>query len=121
MPTEANPQLAIIPGASRGLGRNTAIHLAQRGVTCPLPVRSRRGEALGVLADRPATIVTFLNGLWIRRPTARHCAQLGEALATMHRAGDGFALKRPNALSIGGWPPFGVASVRSTPASRNTK
>jgi homoserine kinase type II len=85
-------------------------HLAQRGVTCPQPVRSRRGDALGVLADRPATIVTFLNGLWIRRPTARHCAQLGEALATMHRAGEGFALKRPNALSIGGWPPLLAAA-----------
>ncbi len=85
-------------------------HLAQRGVTCPQPVRSRRGEALGILADRPATIVTFLNGLWIRRPTARHCAQLGEALAKMHRAGEGFALTRPNALSIAGWPPLLAAA-----------
>jgi homoserine kinase type II len=79
-------------------------HLAQRGVSCPLPVRSRRGEALGNLADRPATIVTFLNGLWIRRPTAQHCARVGEALAKMHLAGEGFALRRPNALSVGGWP-----------------
>jgi homoserine kinase type II len=79
-------------------------HLAQRGVTCPLPVRSRNGEALGRLADRPAVVVTFLNGLSIRRPSARHCASVGEALAKVHRAGDGFALHRPNALSIGGWP-----------------
>jgi homoserine kinase type II len=79
-------------------------HLAKRGVTCPLPVRSRNGEALGRLADRPAVVVTFLNGLSIRRPSARHCASVGEALAKVHRAGDGFALHRPNALSIGGWP-----------------
>ncbi|HXW19907.1 MAG TPA: phosphotransferase, partial [Roseiarcus sp.] len=49
-------------------------HLAERGVNCPQPVRSRRGKALGRLADRPAVIVTFLDGLWIRRPSARHCA-----------------------------------------------
>ncbi|HLW93402.1 MAG TPA: homoserine kinase [Roseiarcus sp.] len=79
-------------------------HLAKRGVTCPQPVRGRHGQALGRLADRPAVIVTFLDGLWIRRPSARHCAQVGEALAKMHRAGEGFALRRPNALSIGGWP-----------------
>ena len=79
-------------------------HLAQRGVTCPQPVRSRGGKTLGRLAGRPAVVVTFLNGLWIRRPTARHCASVGEALAKMHRAGDGFALRRPNALSINGWP-----------------
>ena len=44
-------------------------HLAKKGVTCPQPVRSRNGEALGRLAGRPAAIVTFLDGLWIRRPT----------------------------------------------------
>jgi homoserine kinase type II len=79
-------------------------HLATRGVTCPQPVRSLRGSALGRLAGRPATVVTFLNGLWIRRPTAQHCAKVGEALAEMHKAGEGFVLRRPNALSIGGWP-----------------
>jgi len=79
-------------------------HLAKKGVTCPQPVRSRQGQALGRLADRAAAIVTFLDGLWIRRPAARHCASVGEALALMHRAGADFALHRPNALSIGGWP-----------------
>jgi homoserine kinase type II len=79
-------------------------HLAKKGVTCPLPVRNRKGEALGRLADRPAAIITFLDGLWIRRPTARHCAAVGEALARMHKAGSDFELQRPNALSIGGWP-----------------
>src|SRR5476649_1553506 len=47
-------------------------HLVKKGVNCPQPVRNRRGEALGRLADRPAAIVTFLDGLWIRRPNARH-------------------------------------------------
>ena len=45
-------------------------HLAARGLTCPQPVRSRSGEALGTLARRPAAIVTFLDGVWIRRPNA---------------------------------------------------
>ena len=79
-------------------------HLAKRGVNCPLPVRNARGEALGELAGRPAAIVTFLDGLWIKRPNVAHCGEVGEALATMHRAGEGFALKRPNALSVEGWP-----------------
>jgi homoserine kinase type II len=56
-------------------------HLAQRGVTCPQPVRNRAGSALGELAGRPATVVTFLDGLWIRRPNVRRCGEVGEALA----------------------------------------
>ncbi|MGO8834455.1 MAG: homoserine kinase [Roseiarcus sp.] len=89
-------------------------HLARRGVTCPQPVRGRNGEALGRRAGRPAAIVTFLDGLWIRRPTARHCASVGEALALMHKAGADFAARRPNALSIGGWPSlFDAAEARA--------
>jgi homoserine kinase type II len=81
-------------------------HLAQRGVTCPLPVRNRVDEPLGELAGRPAAIVTFLDGLWIRRPNVGHCGEVGEALARMHLAGADFRLRRVNALSLEGWPPL---------------
>ena len=85
-------------------------HLARRGVTCPQPVRNRNGEALGELAGRPAAIVTFLDGLWVRGPNARHCAEVGQALARMHLAGADFSLTRANALSVTGWPSLLCAS-----------
>jgi len=89
-------------------------HLSKRGVICPQPVRAKNGEALGRLAGRAAAIVTFLDGLWIRRPRAEHCGQVGEALARMHEAGLGFALTRANALSIDGWPAlFAAAEARA--------
>ena len=81
-------------------------HLAHAGLGCPLPVRDRAGRTLGELAGRPAAIVTFLEGMWVRRPTAEHCRLLGEALATMHLAGRDFPLRRPNALSLPGWRPL---------------
>ena len=58
---------------------------------------------LGKLAGRPAAIVTFLDGMWIRRPSAAHCAALGEALARLHLAGADFPMRRDNALSVAGW------------------
>jgi homoserine kinase type II len=78
-------------------------HLAARGLTCPQPVKNRKGETLGRLAGRPAAIVTFLDGMWIRRPTATHCAGLGHALAELHLAGADFGMRRANALSVEGW------------------
>jgi homoserine kinase type II len=78
-------------------------HLAHQGVACPTPVRARDGEALRELCGRPAAIVTFLNGMWPRRIEPFHCAQLGGALARLHRAGEGFALVRPNDLGVAGW------------------
>src|SRR5512132_2572260 len=55
-------------------------HLAARGINCPQPVKNRSGEALGKLCGRPAAVVTFLDGMWIRRPEPFHCAALGKAL-----------------------------------------
>jgi len=81
-------------------------HLAARGITCPQPVKNRKGGMLGRIAGRPAAIVTFLDGLWIRRPNAHHCAAVGEALARLHIAGGDFSMKRANALSLAGWRPL---------------
>ena len=81
-------------------------HLASRGITCPQPVKNRSGAMLGRIAGRPAAIITFLDGMWIRRPTAGHCAALGEALARLHRAGADFPGRRANALSVAGWRPL---------------
>ena len=89
-------------------------YLAQRGVNCPQPVRNRSGEALGELAGRPAAIVTFLDGLWIRRPNVGHCGEVGRALARMHLAGADFPRRRVNALSVEGWPAlFHAAEARA--------
>jgi homoserine kinase type II len=78
-------------------------HLAERGISCPLPVKGRDGKAERELAGRPAAIVSFLEGLWVRRPQAHHCEALGRVLAQMHRAGSDFPLRRTNSLSLEGW------------------
>ena len=87
-------------------------HLAARGLTCPQPVKNQTGDMLGWIAGRPAAMVTFLDGMWIRRPTASHCAALGEALAQLHLAGADFPMRRRNALSADGWRPLYVARGR---------
>ncbi|HXX08516.1 MAG TPA: homoserine kinase [Pseudolabrys sp.] len=81
-------------------------HLAARGINCPQPVKNKQGGMLGKVAGRPAAIVTFLDGLWIRRPSAAHCAAVGEAVARLHLAGNDFRLKRQNALSMKNWRPL---------------
>ncbi len=81
-------------------------HLAARGVPCPTPIAGRDGVALRELSGRPAAIIGFLQGIWPRSIRNEHCADLGAAMAEMHLAGDGFALRRPNALSTAGWRPL---------------
>ena len=78
-------------------------HLARKGIACPTPIHQRSGEALAQLCGRPAALISFLEGMWPRRPTARHCQLLGEALANFHLAGVDFTMKRPNDLAVAGW------------------
>ncbi|MBA3446469.1 MAG: homoserine kinase [Pseudaminobacter sp.] len=78
-------------------------HLAGKGISCPLPVHRLDGSVTGVVAGRTAALITFLEGMWMRRPTANHCREVGKALAGLHLAGADFALTRQNALQIDGW------------------
>jgi homoserine kinase type II len=97
-------------------------HLHARGLTCPQPVANRKGEVLGQVAGRPAAVITFLDGMWIRRPTPGHCAALGEALAKLHLAGLDFKMSRANALSVAGWRPlYEACSARANEVQRDLK
>jgi homoserine kinase type II len=89
-------------------------HLAERGVRCPQPAKNRKGEVYSWLAERPAAIINFLEGVWPRRPNAAHCTGVGEALANMHLAGSDFPLFRKNPLSVAGWRSlFDLAAPRA--------
>ncbi|MCZ2328477.1 homoserine kinase [Bartonella sp. F02] len=81
-------------------------HLSQRGIPCPQPVLQNDGTIVGELAGRPAAIVTFLEGAWVRDPNIYHCCEVGTSLAHLHLAGQGFPLKRKNTLSIDAWKPL---------------
>ena len=48
-------------------------------------------------------LITFLDGLWVRRPNIKHCHALGDALAHFHLAGADFPMFRANDLSLPGW------------------
>ncbi|MFL6798765.1 MAG: homoserine kinase [Xanthobacteraceae bacterium] len=97
-------------------------HLAARGISCPQPVQNRNGEVLGEVAGRPAAMITFLDGMWIRRPSPSHCAALGEALGKLHVAGLDFTMSRSNALSVAGWRAlYASCSERADEVQRGLK
>ena len=78
-------------------------HLSARGIDCPVPVKGRDGNALREVCGRPAAIVSFLSGMWPRRPAPTQCHALGVAMARLHRAGADFPMRRRNDLSLDGW------------------
>ncbi len=81
-------------------------HLAANGLACPTPVHGKDGNALRELCDRPAAIVTYLQGVSTRHVRLEHCAPLGDALARLHEAGRDYSGRRANALSLSDWRPL---------------
>ncbi len=81
-------------------------HLARLGLRCPTPLAGRDGISLRQLCGRPAAIISFLQGLWPRHVTARHCAALGQAMADLHLKGLSYPHARPNSLGLGAWRPL---------------
>lgn len=78
-------------------------HLSQHGIPCPAPIADRSGALFAMLADKPAALVTRLQGRSIVHPEASHCAALGALLARMHVAGTGFAARQTNPRGIDWW------------------
>lgn len=78
-------------------------HLSAKGLNCPLPLPRHDGKICGELSGRPAALISFLEGMWLRKPEARHCHAVGVALAQLHVAASDFPLRRRNALSVDGW------------------
>jgi len=90
-------------------------HLAARGIACPVPIHDRAGASLQTLCNKPAAIVSFLEGRSPRRIGAARCRSLGQTLAALHEAVGDFAGHRANALSIESWRPL-FESCRASPA-----
>jgi homoserine kinase type II len=82
---------------------NLMRHLAQRGVLVPEPVVNQRGEILGTLHGKPASIVTKLQGGHQMAPRPVHCAAVGAMLAKMHLAARDFPMQQPNLRGIEWW------------------
>ncbi len=68
--------------------------LSQHGVLCPLPITDKNGVSLHILKNKPAMMVSCLNGTDILTPTQTQIQQVATALANMHVAGQQF--KQPS-------------------------
>jgi homoserine kinase type II len=77
--------------------------LADRAFPAPRPIHARNGDTITEVRGKPCAIVSFLNGISPRKPTAAQCRVAGASLAWMHKAMEGFEGHRANGLSPSAW------------------
>ena len=113
---------------------NFKIHLAQKGVCCPLPILTNAGDSITTLKEKKSVIVTFLEGVSLKARedgyheniTPNHCFEIGKILAQLHRAAADFnrpiskPASRENELGIKGWRPL-FAKIQSLPENLRTE
>jgi homoserine kinase type II len=82
---------------------NLMRHLAEHGVLVPSPVANAAGQLVTPLHDKPAAIVSKLEGSSQMAPQPVHCAAVGAMLARMHLAALDFPLQQPNLRGLDWW------------------
>ena len=83
-------------GASLPFCLDLTAHLAARGLPTARPLRDVEGHTVGVLNDRPAAVLEWLNGAWKREPSLADHAAAGTMLAQLHLAAADFRSGRAN-------------------------
>ncbi len=78
-------------------------HLAGGGYPAARPVRDRLGAWVGALNGRPATVIGWLPGTWLRGPSNVDRAAAGAMLAQLHLAAADFAGRRENPVGPAQW------------------
>ena len=82
---------------------NLMAHLSSHDIKVPTPYANRDGVILQDLANKPAVIVSKLEGSARLNPQVTHCAQVGDMLAKMHLAGKSYPNIQENLRSLPWW------------------
>jgi homoserine kinase type II len=88
-------------------------HLARAGRPAAEPVMARDGRLTGTLNGRPAAVVRWVEGAWLRAPTTDEQAAAGAELAQLHLTAADYPLRRPN--------PVGPAAAAALAARCRTR
>lgn len=75
---------------------------ARSGVPAPAPHATRDGDRVSMVNDRPAVIVDWLEGSWLRAPRPQDQYAAGAMLARMHCVPE-IEARRPNPVGPAAW------------------
>ena len=76
-------------------------YLVKKDFLCPKPIENNSGQALGLLKDKPALMVSFLEGKEIVTRNAKSCHSVGQYLAKLHLTTNNFPQSNKNTRGLG--------------------
>ncbi|WP_044619734.1 homoserine kinase [Gynuella sunshinyii] len=79
---------------------NLGDHLKARNCKIAQPMHDKAGDALQVLADKPAVLFEKLAGRHVVVPSQDHCSQMGRAMGEFHTAVQELSIERRNPFGL---------------------
>ncbi|MDB4846572.1 homoserine kinase [Candidatus Pelagibacter sp.] len=74
--------------------------LNKNSINCPKPLKNIKGKYLTIVKNKPACIVTFLDGKDKKKLNNKNCYDLGKNIGRLHKVSNNIKLYRKNSMSI---------------------
>jgi homoserine kinase type II len=88
-------------------------HLAAQGFPTPQPMPRKSGGLLGSVRGKPAVLIAWAKGAWLRNPTLADQEQAGAALGDLHRLSDDSLPMPANRFGPEGWRTLAAACAKT--------
>jgi homoserine kinase type II len=75
-------------------------HLKSTNCKVAEPMHDKTGNALQLVADKPAVLFKKLDGHHVTQPTQDYCSQMGSAMGEIHLAGQDLSIQRYNPFGL---------------------
>ena len=72
-------------------------------INCPVPQRNKKGNSLFYIKNKPAVIVSFVEGKDKSKLTIKNCYDIGKNVAKLHNVSKKIKLYRKNSMSLTSW------------------
>ena len=72
-------------------------------INCPKPQKSKKGNYLVNIKNKPASIVSFVEGKEKNKLKIQDCYEIGKNIAKLHKASKKIKLYRKNSMSLSSW------------------
>ena len=72
-------------------------------INCPIPQRNKNGNSLFYIKNKPAVIVSFVEGKDKSKLTIKNCYDIGKSVAKLHNVSKKIKLYRKNSMSLNSW------------------
>src|SRR5210317_1540386 len=77
--------------------------MQKKGFKCPKPIKNKKNKVIFKIKNKPAIIVSFLEGKSKKKLNNKECFHIGKEIAKFHQISSKLKIKRKNTLGLKTW------------------